>query len=127
MKKRIYQKIVQEFENGLEDAVYNYLTRPEGKEFLDISIGIIQMNLMMLLTYQVDKGKITIGKESRIDNVKLTELKYKKTKFIEFEGCITSTTTPNPAEQDDKTISGSVAHDTIWPEEASARSARKAC
>ncbi len=88
MNKRIYRKIIHEFEEGLSDFIRMYLDRPEGDDFEDISIEFIQLGLSMLLTFQADKGIIRIGNENWIEEISLKETHHELKKAIEFEGNI---------------------------------------
>ncbi len=86
MKKRIYLKILHEFERNLTDAVYIYLTRPEGEEFYKISIQLVEIGLWMLFCFLAEQKKIIIGKENQVDSITLKEIEYVPKKSIAFEG-----------------------------------------
>jgi hypothetical protein len=88
MKKRIYLKILHEFEEGLSDALRIYVNRPEGNEFYDISIEFVQVSVSMLLNFQAERGIIRVGKENWIQKAVLKETYYELNKAVEFEGNI---------------------------------------
>jgi len=86
MNRRVYHKILHEFERALTDAIRIYLSRPQRENFQEISLDLIKISALMLLSFQLDKGIVKIGKENRIKQITLEENGHEINKFIIFSG-----------------------------------------